>query len=836
MKSAIVLTLAFVFPLSFAQNPTRVVVRAPFAQSRAKRDVASAPAVNFATAVTYAAGGNSAPGIAVADLNADGKSDLVIATECTTTNCTNGEVGVLLGNGDGTFQPAVVYGSGGYWSTAVAVFDFNSDGRPDLVVTNRCTSSTSCQTTTVGVLLGNGDGTFQPAVTYGTAGGTAFAVAVGDVNRDGKSDLLIANDNPPTLAVLLGNGDGTFQPAVTYDTGGSEPLSLVVADVNDDGKPDVVVANDCGVTSCNGELGVLLGNGDGTFKTAVTYGTGGYDATAVAVADVNGDGKPDVVVSNILACGTCNYDGIVGVLLGNGDGTFQAAVPYGTGGESALGVAVADVNMDGKLDLLVVNEVDINSNSNGTIGVLLGNGDGTFQPAIAYNTGGASADAVAVADVNGDGKPDLLVANPSTSVTTEGGTVGVLINTTPTTTTSLQSSVNPCAFGTSVTLTATVTSQVQGAPTGTVSFFDGTASLGTSTLSGSAVATLTISTLSVGTHSITASYGGDANFLPSTSQVLSQVVQGAIGTVSPSSINFGNQTVGIASAPQNVTFSSTGNIALNLTSITVSGNNGTFTQTNNCGSSVAAGASCTVTVTWTPGVAGSMSGSLTFNDNATNNPQTVSLSGTGVVPAVALSPASLTFPTQVVYTTSTAQTVTLSNTGQGLLTISKISVSTQFSQTNTCGTSVAAGANCTISVKFRPTAINTITGSLSITDNASGSPQTVSLTGTGTYIQLMPTSLNFGNQPVGTKSAGKKVTLSNKGHVSVSLTSISFTGKNAGDFAQTNTCGTSVAAGATCYITITFTPANKGKRTANLSVSDNGGGSPQTVSLSGTGT
>jgi hypothetical protein len=205
-------------------------------------------------------------------------------------------------------------------------------------------------------------------------------------------------------------------------------------------------------------------------------------------------------------------------------------------------------------------------------------------------------------------------------------------------------------------------------------------------------------------------------------------------------------------------------------------------------------------------------------------------------PTVMLSPPGLTFPNQVVFTTSAAQTVTLTNTGLGILDITKVSVTGAFSQTNTCGSSVAAGGNCTFSVKFKPTKSGTLTGSVSITDNASGSPQKITLMGTGTDIQLAPTSLNFGNQPVGTKSLAKKITLSNKGSVSVNITNISIAGTDRGDFSQANTCGKSVAAGASCSITVVFEPSVKGKRTADVSVSDNGGGSPQTAGLSGTGT
>jgi hypothetical protein len=318
--------------------------------------------------------------------------------------------------------------------------------------------------------------------------------------------------------------------------------------------------------------------------------------------------------------------------------------------------------------------------------------------------------------------------------------------------------------------------------------------------------------------------------------VLTQVVQGAIAQLSPTSVNFGNQTVGIASSPQSVTLTNNGNISLTITSITSSVSNGTKVQTTTCGTSLIVGASCTVTLTWTPGVSGSMTGSISLADNATGSPQTVSLSGTGVTPTVSLSPASLTFSNQVVFTTSAAETVTLSNTGLGSLTITKVSVTGAFTQTNTCGTTVATGASCTFSVKFAPTKSGTLTGSISISDNASGSPQKITVTGTGTDIQFTPTGLSFGNQPKGTKSLPKKITLSNKASVSVSITSISITGTNAKDFSQTNTCGKSVKAGASCSITVTFTPAAKGKRTGNVSVNDNGGGSPQTVGLNGTGT
>ena len=227
---------------------------------------------------------------------------------------------------------------------------------------------------------------------------------------------------------------------------------------------------------------------------------------------------------------------------------------------------------------------------------------------------------------------------------------------------------------------------------------------------------------------------------------------------------------------------------------------------------------------------------MAITDNAPGSPQLISLTGVGVLPAVTLSPGNLSFPTQIVFTTSKAQVATLTNTGLGLLTIANITAKSAFMETNTCGSVISPGNSCTISVTFTPTTIGVITGSVSITDNAPGSPQMVTLKGTGTYIQLTPTGVNFGNQPVGTTSLPRKVTVTNKGSVAVNISSISITGLNAGDFAETNTCGRSIAAGSSCFIRVTFTPTVKGLRTASVSITDNGGGSPQKVSLTGTGT
>jgi len=398
----------------------------------------TAPVPLFLPAVTYNSGGQGVISAAAADVNGDDKPDLVVPNACSSNGCSNSEpIGVLLGNGDGTFQPAVTYGSGGvtsYGIGSVAIADVNGDGKPDLLVTNACGADSSCINGSVGVLLGNGDGTFQSAVAYGSGGYFDRSVAVRDVNGDGKPDLIVSNnctdstcEGDGVVGVLLGNGDGTFQSAVAYSSGGKIAEWVAVADINRDGKPDLLVANGCNTNCSKGTVGVLLGNGDGTFQPAVADESGG-DHKSLVVADVNKDGKPDVAVPNYAS-------NTVDVLLGNGDGTFQPSVTYGSGGINARSVAVTDVNGDDKPDLLVVNECTDFNCATGIVGVLPGNGDGTFQSAVTYDSGGNFAQSIAVADVNGDAKPDLLVANLSIDFFNLGtGAVAVLLNNTSDTT------------------------------------------------------------------------------------------------------------------------------------------------------------------------------------------------------------------------------------------------------------------------------------------------------------------------------------------------------------------------------------------------------------------
>jgi hypothetical protein len=324
----------------------------------------------------------------------------------------------------------------------------------------------------------------------------------------------------------MGNGDGTFQAEVSYASGGTAAESVAIGDVNGDGVPDLVVTNECVDENCaNGSVSVLLGNGDGTFQAAVSYGSGGVYAGPVAIGDLNGDGKPDLILANDCSDNACTTVS-VSVLLGKGDGTFQTASstpgPPGAGEGGGWQLALTDFNGDGKLDVAFA----------GGDTLLLGNGDGTFQAPFSL---GAYGLGIAAADLNHDGNPDVAVVG--------GSTVTILLNISTGaasgTTTTLSASPNPANFGQTVTFTATVTPQGLGTPTGTVTFSDGMNALGVATLSGG-MATFSTAALTIGVHSITATYSGDGNYLSSISPALQETINSSISptaTTLTSSVN-----------------------------------------------------------------------------------------------------------------------------------------------------------------------------------------------------------------------------------------------------------------------------------------------------------
>jgi len=311
--------------------------------------------------------------------------------------------------------------------------------------------------------------------------------------------------------------------------------------------------------------------------------------------------------------------------------------------------------------------------------------------------------------------------------------------------------------------------------------------------------------------------------------------------LSTSLLIFDKQTVGTTSAAQTVTLSNSGATAVSITSITA---NGDYAQTNTCNNSVAASSNCAIRVTFTPTAIGTRTGSISIVSSDSSTPLTVNLTGTGVVVTLSLSPASLTFNDQKVGTSSQAQSILLTDTGGAPLTINSIVPSSDFLETNNCGTGLATGPGCTISVTFMPTAAGTRTGAITITSNAQGSPHTANLTGNGVTtapavnltctigsVTVACNSLTFSAQAVGTPSTAQNVVLKNVGNDTLNITGITATG----DFTA-SPCPATLAASASCSISVTFTPTATGTRAGSLVIMDNAGDSPQSVSLTGTGT
>jgi FG-GAP-like repeat/Abnormal spindle-like microcephaly-assoc'd, ASPM-SPD-2-Hydin len=554
--------------------------------------------------------------VATGDFNQDGKLDLAVVSTSAFNNGVQGystTVQVFLGKGDGTFQKAVSY-TVGTTPVSIATADFNGDGILDLVIVNAGTDNFS-------VLLGRGDGTFLPAVNYSTPPDPIFVTA-GDFNGDGKLDIATINISDSTgtckcVAIYLGNGDGTFQEPPIITTPSMEPFAIGVGNFSADGHLDLAVAEEFGGTN---QVEVLLGNGDGTFHPGQIENIAA-GPLSITVADFNSDHNQDLAIAELEGES-------VGVLLGNGDGTFQPEVRYAT--TFPLWVTAADVNGDGKQDLVSSNLLSPFSG----VTVFTGNGDGTFQTGVYYPDGGTNTGQinryVTVADVNNDGKPDIITPDSGTS------DVIVLLNTgavsfSPTT---------PITFltqligTTSAPMTATLTNNGTTALTISSVTFSGnqfkarTTCQGSVAPGGNCTITATFTPKVQGTITGTVSINDSASSKP---QVVELLGTGTVVKFSPAQLTFAKQKVGTKSAPQVIQLTNTGKTSLKFENfIYVGGTNANdFSQTNNCGHSLKAGATCNITVTFTPQRTGARSALIEVPDNAGGSPQTAALTGTG---------------------------------------------------------------------------------------------------------------------------------------------------------------------------------------------------------------
>jgi hypothetical protein len=597
--------------------------------------------------------------------------------------------------------------------------DFNGDGIPDLAVI--WSNSIYGGPFSVTILFGKGDGTFTTGPTVQPAGVQLYPTMIGgDFNGDGRADLAVLSYNGNSISyitVLLGNGDGTFAAPITgqvYNqgsTGGDVILgTLAAADFNGDGKLDLAVVGDY-VSS--GGVTILLGSGDGTFTAAGPNVDLTADFALIATGDFNGDGIPDFVTPNYF-----EFGGSPTIFLGKGDGTFTFKPTSFTLDYFPTSVLVADFNGDGVLDLAF-------SDLNG-VEIALGNGDGTFTETSASPIPVPSElYSLKVGDFNHDGKIDIAgIDEYNDRIVLLIGAGDGTFTVTATTPAVSQIFLGPFAIvaadfnGDGVPDLAMLTKNVN------------TASILLTVPTETAMVTVNgIAPAAAGTHYVDASYAGDHNYGAVTSGTIPLTGGLAPVGVSPISLSFVYEAVGTTSPAKTVTLKNTSTATLDISSITPSGD--FAISANTCGAMLAGKKSCKVSITFTPMALGKLTGTLTFTDNAANSPQTVPLSGTGVEPAT-LTPATATYASQAVGTTSAAKTFTLTNNQTVALTSIAITTAGDFAvSATTCTTSLIAKGKCTISVTFTPTAKGTRTGVLSVSDSANNSPQKSSLTGTG---------------------------------------------------------------------------------------------------------
>jgi FG-GAP-like repeat/Abnormal spindle-like microcephaly-assoc'd, ASPM-SPD-2-Hydin/FG-GAP repeat len=681
-------------------------------------------------------------------------------------------------------------------STVIAAADFNGDGYPDLAVEANYVSPYVSDSLVV--LMNNGDGTFGVPIAYSLPNSQILAILPADVNGDGHLDLVVGTIGGPSgFWVFINNGDRTFQPPVFYADAnqGSQVFqnSWAVGDFFTNGRVAVAIHR-VGLFGVPAGTNLFSNDGNGNFAFSASFSDDGH---WLSTADVNGDGIIDFVDEEEPADGNSWY---VGVTLGTGNGNFPTNSPlYLTTGPIQ---AIADVSSpttgkpDGFPDILT-------TNGDPQIALLVNNADGTgtFAPFVNYNVPSwpPSVGPTAAADFNGDGIPDL--ATLSTDPHEQFWYAEVVTS------------------GNGFTYAGPSLIEPWGCTPPSFLGID---------LDGDGLPDL-----------VSTDCGSTASSIHVLLSKSTAVGDSAPVQFSPPSLTFPPLTITKTSIVRTVTLNYlSGTGLLNISNVSISGDFALVK--NNCPAKLAAGGSCTFSLTFTPTATGSRTGALTITDNQIGSPHVLSLTGTGKDPAVTFSQSSLTFAGQVIGTTSVSKSVKLKNTGIGDLVIGSLSASGDFAETDTCaGMTVHAGGNCTVTLTFSPSIIGAITGAITVIDDGRKSPQILKLSGTGLlFLTFKPASIEFRSVSVGSTSAPQTVTVTNNWPSTLGLTYLASGDFSASPGGPSPCSNNSVSGGSSCTLSVVFTPSQTGVVSGGLlvySVSQQPPLGP-VISLSGSGT
>jgi N-acetylneuraminic acid mutarotase len=831
----------------------------------------------------------------VADFNGDGIPDILA-----TYGIVDFDYSVLyLGNGDGTFQTATATTPISFFETSVpfptylpAVSDFNGDGIPDVGFVSQLGAYSE-------INLGNG--TFSSVLTADTLPPPidqepSYVPIVGDFNGDGKPDMAVTSTGA-SVPIFLGNGDGTFTTGPQTPTVPNESWNLVAADFAGNGFDGFASAND------DTNISVFNSNGDGTFtQQNVTVGVGHtsspgtipFFAGGIAAGDFHNSGRKDIVLSvvgdyaiqtvenrltetatvkleNVRLAGSGTHN-IVAVYSGDSLFATSTSSSVALGAESLISTTTSlTVN---PAQALTGTPVTLNATATPTSGTTTPTGDISFLdgssvlavlPVSSNGTASFSSSSFAA----GTHSFTAVYSGDASNLTSTSQAVPATY-TTATAKTTPTVTVSPSPTSITTTQADTVTVTVSGGsgnptPTGSVTLTSGTYTSAATTLaSGSAMITVPAGSLAASTDTLTATYTPDSatsstyNSATGSNTVTVTGTTAPIALIYPSSLTFSPTLINTTNSGQFITLANTGTAFLTgITASIIGANASNFAIASNTCSTLNLGATCTISVTFTPPTAGTFNATLSIADNAGNSPQSVPLSGSGTATQelASITPSFLAFADQPVNTASGPVTVTLANIGSTALTgissaITGAGASAFAMQASTCGTSLAAGASCSISVTFTPSSTATFNATLTVTDDATNSPQAMSLSGAGiaasatSAATLSTTSLTFPNTAIGASSP-LTVTVTNSGTLPLTIEG-AIIGSTYYDetsglsspgnvFPQTSTCGSSLAVGASCAITVTFTPSAAGPYIGTLLIADTSSSFAQSVALSGAG-